>query len=379
MGTVQKMVDKAKSKEALKEAMDDPDEFDFVHVDSFASRSIDSKVFIKDLLPQGELTVMFGASGSGKTFIALDIAMAIATGNYWRNGTKRTEKTGVAYIVAEGDLGLTKRIRAYRDHVLGTPKFGSDVAFRLMTASPDLMDPKNAMSIAAKVNALPEEIGLIVVDTLARTMRGDENSSQDMGMYETNCKLIHRQTGATVLLIHHTGKDKARGMRGSSTLFASSDTVLEISRDVNCRIVTAGKMRDDSDEGMRYCFNLKPVVLGLNQYGEAITSCVVEHLDDDPKLMKLKPSLHAVYEGVAHMGELQTEFDFEDLVDAVFNIKNERLIERSKDGQGYGDEKDAKKRIRKQIDEYAALPDCGIEVAGERGRITITDPDKFNL
>lgn len=378
-GTVQKMVNdvllRKIENEPVKGTVQNEADYAprFMHVNEYLGRGFDMKVLIKDLLPKATLSVIFGASTSGKTFITLDIALAIARGVYWRDGTKRTEQTGVAYVVAEGTGGMQLRVQAYLDHFVGTLQFPQDVPFALLEHAPDLMEVAPALDLAEKVNALPHKVGLVVVDTLAQTMRGDENSAKEMGCYVANCRAIHRRTGAMVLLVHHSGKDAARGMRGSSTLFAAADVVLEVLRQPEGRVIRASKMKDGRDDQVNYHFNLKPVVLFVNEHNEAVDSCVVEHIEPQAPAA-LSDMQKSVLEGIVALAELQDEFGKNTLVNEVFRARNDRQIART--GEPL-EESSAKKRIRKAVDEYAELPSSGIEVVGDR--ITVTDPENFNL
>jgi RecA-family ATPase len=383
MGTVQKMVDKARAKEIQRELATPADGLRFMHISEFAAQSVDSEVLIKDLLPRAELGVIFGASGSGKTFMALDIAMSLVTGEYWRNGTKRTEKTGVAYIVAEGDVGLIKRTQALKQH--RGIEYGDDLPFYLLAASPDFMQAETAQSIAAQVNELPHKIGLVVIDTLARTMRGDENSGEDMGVFIENCKYITRKTKAMTLLIHHSGKDQARGMRGHSTLFASCDSVLEVVRNPTNRGVKIGKFKDDTDTRDAYLFDLKPVVLGINQYGEAITSCVVEHIEPTD-VAGLGAAQQQVLNAIRVFAEDRDSFTIAELAQEMWSQHVDHLskFDPPKPLPQDGGRNFRSMAISKKIPSYLDLPDCGIEVSGEFNAknahevvVTITDVDKF--
>ena len=99
-----------------------------------------------------------------------------------------------------------------------------------------------------------------------------------MGLVLSHCKLLHRKTGALVVLIHHSGKDAARGARGWSGLRAAADAEIEITRNGDYRNAAITKMKDGTD-GESFAFKLKVVDLGLGPEGEAESSCVVEHVE----------------------------------------------------------------------------------------------------
>ena len=119
-------------------------------------------------------------------------------------------------------------------------------------------------------------VGLIVIDTLWCTMGGaDENSARDMGAVIARLKRIAETTGAAILVAHHPGKDEARGMRGSSSLFAACDCVLHAYEENGRRRVKIEKSKDDLT-GPLFIYDLTPVSLGKDADGEEITTCVVE-------------------------------------------------------------------------------------------------------
>ena len=123
---------------------------------------------------------------------------------------------------------------------------------------------------------------MVVVDTLARALAGgDENSGQDMGNLVFHADKIRMATGAHVCFIHHSGKNKALGARGHSSLRAAVDTEIEISREdgANYSTIKTVKQREmEMAEDM--FFTLKIVELGENKFNEKITSCVVEPMEN---------------------------------------------------------------------------------------------------
>lgn len=227
---------------------------------------------VHGVLPQAELTVIYGETGSGKTFKALDLVGAVARGVDWRG--RKVKQGRVVYIVAEGAGGFRKRVQAYAQaHSVDPESMQLDV----IAETPNL--------IAEDHKALAAAIGsasVIVVDTLAQTTPGaDENSAEGMGKALAHCKALHRATGALVVLIHHSGKDAARGARGWSGLKAACDAEIEITRSGDVRAARITKMKD-GDEAAVFPFKLRPVLLGFDEDGGEITSCTVIEADDVP-------------------------------------------------------------------------------------------------
>jgi hypothetical protein len=231
--------------------------------------------FIHGVLPAAELAVMYGASGSGKSFMALDMAMAVARGEPWR-GCKVKQGT-VAYIAAEGANGMRKRLAAYAHQYHLDP---DDVPIYVLDAAPDFLKQKDIADLIRGIKALGQ-VDLIIVDTLACVTAGaNENSGEDMGLALAHCRVIHRHTGAMVELIHHSGKDADRGARGWSGLRAAADAEFEITCDFEQkkRQLRVSKQKDGEDGG-EFGFRLLTVLLGHDEDGEDVTSCIVEHDD----------------------------------------------------------------------------------------------------
>jgi hypothetical protein len=247
-----------------------PPRFQFEPVGSFASATA-SPWIVKGVLPQAGLAVVYGASGSGKSFAVLDMVLAIARGSAWRDRKVRQGK--VAYIAAEGADGFRKRLAAYAQHQaidLAT------VPMTVLNGAPNLLEVKDAVDLVVGVEAAGGA-DVIVVDTLAQTMPGgNENAGEDMGKALAHCRRIHQRTGALVILIHHSGKDAAKGARGWSGLRAAADAEIEVLRDeaTGQRSLRLSKNKDGED-GLQWGFELQIVQLGVDEDLDPITSCVV--------------------------------------------------------------------------------------------------------
>jgi hypothetical protein len=227
------------------------------------------KWIIKKVLPLAGLGVLFGESGSGKSFIALDMAMAVAQGVDWR-GHKVTRQR-VVYVAAEGVGGFRNRVDAYvQHHRLDPDEFFE--WFRVIERAPNLMDKKESLELATTLVAWGQ-VGVVIVDTLAQSTPGaNENAGEDMGKALGHCKGIHTATKAMVLLIHHSGKDQSKGARGWSGLKAAADVELEVTNGVT-RCLTITKQKD-GESGQDYGFVLVKVPLGVDEDGEVYDSCI---------------------------------------------------------------------------------------------------------
>jgi hypothetical protein len=300
--------------------------FVFEPVHQFASATASAWI-VKGVLPAAGLAVVYGASGSGKSFAVLDLALAIARGTAWRG--RKVRQGRVAYIAAEGADGFRKRLAAYAQHQ------GCDLATVPMTVlngAPNLMEVKDAADLVVGLEAAGGA-DVIVIDTLAQTTPGaNENAGEDMGKALGHCRRIHERTGALVILIHHSGKDAARGARGWSGLRAAADAEIEVLRDdaTGQRSLRLSKNKDGEDN-LQWGFQLDIVQLGVDEDLEPITSCVVVEAQIKPPqagrpMGPVETVVHAV---VMEMGQAQSA-GIE--VDAVIREAIKRLPE-AEDGK----------------------------------------------
>ncbi len=255
--------------------------FKVQRADEFLQRRPASWI-IKGVLPRAGLALLVGASGSGKTFLTLDLVGSIAQGGEWRG--RKVAKGRVAYICAEGAGGFRNRVEAYTEHY-GIDRATFDVG--VIPDAPNFLIAEDIKDVVAALRAFGK-LDVVVVDTYAQVMPGgDENGGVDGGKVIKHCQLIHKLTGAIVLLVHHVGKDSARGARGWSGLRAAADVEITVERAQDHRAATVTKMKD-GEEGAEFGFKLNTVTIGEDEDGEDITSCVLEHTTAVPKADRKK-------------------------------------------------------------------------------------------
>ena len=234
---------------------------------------------VRGVLPAVGLAGLYGPSASGKSFLALDMAAAIAEGRRWFDC--RVDAAPVVYAALEGEAGFRLRVAAWESHTGRPLPDGLSMVLQPFK----LTEPHDVQDLAAVVPA-----GAVVfLDTLNRAApTADENSSKDMGEILSAAKLLQSRINGLVVLVHHTGKDATKGLRGHSSLFAAMDAAVEVSRDGERREWKVAKAKDGEDGGA-HPFKLEIETLGTDDYGDAVTSCVVV-ADNGPREVRAKLS-----------------------------------------------------------------------------------------
>ena len=220
---------------------------------------------VRGVVPAVGLAGLYGPSASGKSFLALDMAAAIAEGSRWFDC--RVVAAPVVYAALEGEGGFKLRAQAWETDKGRTLPDGLHMVLQPFK----LTEPQDVTDFATVLPA-----GAVVfLDTLNRAApTADENSSKDMGEILEAAKRLQSLTGGLVVLVHHTGKDATKGLRGHSSLFAALDAAVEVSRDGDRREWKVAKSKDGQD-GDAHPFKLHIETLGTDDYGDAVTSCVV--------------------------------------------------------------------------------------------------------
>lgn len=258
--------------------------FNFQTLEAFSMRT-PAPWIVKGVLPQAELGLIIGPPGSGKSFFALDLALAIATGAPWCGLKVRQGR--VAYIAAEGTGGFANRVKAALRQQDLDP---TTAPLSILPSAPNFMDKADVVDVAKSI-VHHGGAEVIFIDTYAQVTPGaDENSGKDMGKALALCKGLHRATRALIILLHHVGKDASKGARGWSGLAAAADVSIEVMRfDSGDRMATVVKQKDGAD-GAEFGFRLAPVVLGLDEDAEEVTSCVLEHITAPSKERRTRNS-----------------------------------------------------------------------------------------
>ena len=221
---------------------------------------------VKGVLPTRGIAAIYGPSGSGKSFLAIDVATAICLGTDWFG--KKCKPTSVIYLGLEGSAGIQNRVKAWE---VGRNK-QLPPNFSAVLADFDLTDPADVQAI---IDQTPKA-SVLIIDTLNRATPGrDENSSSDMGRTLAGAKCLEQAIEGLVVLIHHTGKDQAKGLRGHSSLYAALDSAIAVTKTGTTKAWSLAKSKDDVDQ-VNCGFRLQSHVIGKDEDGAKETSCTVE-------------------------------------------------------------------------------------------------------
>ena len=192
---------------------------------------------IGDVIVEGSLVLMYGQWGTGKTFLALDMALSKAAGHNW-HGVELTPGP-VAYILAEGRGGIAARVQAWHE-AHGIP---DDISFSLLPQRVDFLDLSQVAALLASVKAWPHPPKLLFVDTMYRCFGGNENDTEDMNAFLANLARFQGETGAAVVVIHHPGHEAQRG-RGHSAFPQAVDTIIKVVESEGVITMSCDKQRD---------------------------------------------------------------------------------------------------------------------------------------
>ena len=228
----------------------------------------DPKWIIKDLISERSTVMMYGASGSYKSFLALDICLSVATGR--ATFGSEVDSGLVFYGALEGRAHLKKARRAWR--ILKGVESKIDnffVGFAPMIAVEGEMQEFGDEIKKRCGGRIPK---LIVIDTLSKSMAGmNENDAADAGKFIRFCDSLVEHFGCSVIAIHHNGKEENRGARGSSAFLAGFDTVLEVKAYKQTKAVSVYVRKHKDAEEREAPFTFEGRITGPSLTFEATT------------------------------------------------------------------------------------------------------------
>jgi len=199
------------------------DKLQWLHV--YADNVRDPEWLIPGVLPANGTAMIYGESGSFKSFLSLDMALCLAFGVPGQWGAPPV-KNDVLFLAGEGPVATArKRWPAWMEWQ--DIEFRGDHRFIIKDRVPFYTDSDAWEHIKADLAELKAKPSLIVIDTLTRLLTGmDENSTKDASVVTNFMEQLARYYECLVLAVHHTGKDQSKGARGSSAFYANMDTVI---------------------------------------------------------------------------------------------------------------------------------------------------------
>lgn len=241
---------------------------------------------VKWIIPDAGIGAIYGDSGTFKSFLTLDLLAHISHGKEWFE--QRVTAAPAVYVPFEGQGGIPNRVKAWRLAQTQARLPEGELAFApaddIVSNVAVIMDPLNLREQADRdklVLTLTESGwagGVLCIDTLAHASAGIDENSSEMGEMIGIFRDLQQRLGGVILLIHHSGKDQARGMRGWSGLHAAMDFVIECQRDKSTGTREAQfvltKVKDGSD-GRAFAFEAVPVVIGMDEDGDCETSLTI--------------------------------------------------------------------------------------------------------
>lgn len=289
----------------------------------------DAECAIEGLLPAQGIACIYGPSGTGKSALKASMIYSLSTGQPWCG--REVEPCAVWSVVLEGSSVERDRILAIEKHFgRRLPKTAKFVFNDLR-----LTQPEDVAELADRIGK-NGGADVIFIDTLACAMAGgDENSSRDMGLAISGAKALQRATGGLVILVHHTGKDASRGLRGHSSLNAALDTSIEVKRHEDYRSWKLVKSRDTED-GVQGAFLLEPVEVRIDSKGRPVNSIVVipTDLPDEPE----RPDAPAHKNQRLALTRLQAYFEVQDAIEdpEMAGLNREEALEVVKEAMEVG-------------------------------------------
>jgi hypothetical protein len=243
--------------------------------------SLSDNYLIDQWIYRKAVGLLYAPRSSLKSFVALDKLLTLAAGMKSWYGFD-TQPCGAFYLAAEGAEGMRERVHAFR---LAHGLEEKNLPFVLLPNALNLLDSHQTNLLIQVIKECQEQqdIGIVAIDTLAKTMRGgDENSFPVISTYLESIERIRDECGVTVIVVAHAGKDVTRGARGHSSLEADVDFVIRCERDEATGVVAVEVTKQkDAPDGTTLHFKLRQVEIGQSPTGRTKVSGVLELVTPD--------------------------------------------------------------------------------------------------
>ena len=203
---------------------------------------------VNQFLGAGDLAMLYGPPGSGKTFVVIDLLFAACLGKQFAMRFEVLRPLTVAYCAGEGVSGLPARFAAAAER-WNVSNLDNLIVF---DAAPQLFEQSSADAVGRFVAEWQERqaagqvgaLDLLIIDTMhSATVGADENSAQDMGRVLSMAKDAIKRLGCTVLMLHHSNK-AGTAERGSSALKGAMDAQIEVKPVAGKYVMHCEKLKD---------------------------------------------------------------------------------------------------------------------------------------
>ena len=241
---------------------------------------------VKGLIESGGMNLISGEYGSGKTFLVFDLAFCVASGIDWHG--HKVKQSPVVIIAGEGHQGIGNRLLALEQHY-NSPTPLDKLRISVSKVAANFTDDANAQLVQQAVQEVcPDgEDGLVIIDTLNKNFGGsNENDTVQMTKFVNNLDTYFRNSGKTVIVVHHPNKSDPNSSRGSNALPSACEGVFNLSKDSHgqikfwCSKQKNAKETPPRDKGM--FFELEAVTFpNVFEEGEPVGSAVLV-LTDKP-------------------------------------------------------------------------------------------------
>ena len=233
---------------------------------------------VKNLIPREGLVVVWGPPKCGKSFWTFDLVMHVPLG--WEYRGRKVKQGAIIYVAAEGQQGFRARIEAFRQRHLSEES--ANVPFYLIPAALDLIAEREDLVAAIRGELGATKPAAVILDTLNRSIQGDENSSEDMTAYIRAASAIQAAFGCVVIVVHHCGVEGKRP-RGHTSLTGAADAQIAVRREASGAIIAKVEWMKDGPEGDEIYSRLEVPEVGVDEDGDSITSCVIVPDDKEAK------------------------------------------------------------------------------------------------
>lgn len=263
-------------------------------IEELIARAAQRRQLVKGLIPAESIGLLFGGSGSFKSYLAVDLGLHVAYGLPFMG--RRTTQGPVVYVAAEGSEELGYRVDGWHRARRRKPT----APFYVVPAAVNLN--REAWRVVDAVQALGIAPVLIVVDTFSQTFEGEENSSSDVAAYMRELGARFRDLWqCAVLVVHHTGHGASERPRGSSAFQANTDYAYSCYRDEQALMATLGCFHRKGGAPFKDAiFDLAKELLGTDADGDEINTLVARHLSSTEDVQQAMAAEHKAGRGGAN-------------------------------------------------------------------------------